>query len=316
MTVSTRNTLWVSVGALSVAIIGGAAYAGGGSGGQGPVVVPGAHMGGGGSHGPCCKGPKGPSVHVPGVNVSGPNVMIHGSHVSVHQGSYVSNTQSYLNTHIANQSESGVFVAGGGGYYSSQGVAPTAINQLNVEGGAETYLETITEQVPTQEQYCEDQVIMTSSLRPVQAVCIDDKGAPHPASQVTADGRIASTYSGEVFRCMAGTRMQVTIGQIEADRASFETGETFACRKGEALLRQRDGNLTCAPQSPARTCNERSLLRRHGPGIKLIEMRSKTKTCVPRTRTVMTSVERQVERTRETVAQPMVFDGGVGQGVN
>lgn len=324
MTVSTRNTLWVSAGLLSVAIIGGMAYAGGGSGGHGPVVVPGAGMGGthmgggghGGSNGPCCNGPKGPSVHIPGVNVSGPNVVIHGSNVSVNQSSYVSHTQSYLNTHVSSHSESGVYVSGGGGYYNAQGVAPTAINQLNVEGGAETYMETITEQIPTKEQYCEDEFVIKSSLRPIQAVCIDDKGAPHPASQVTADGRIAATYTGEVFRCMAGTRMQVTVGQIEDDKASFKLGETFACQKGEALLRQRNGSLTCAPQSPARSCNERSLLRRHGPGIKLVEIRTKAKTCIPRTRTVMKSVAREVERTRETVALPMVFDGGVGQGLN
>ena len=78
---------------------------------------------------------------------------------------------------------------------------------------------------------------------------------------------------------------------------------------------QRGGDLTCAPQSPARSCNERSLLRRHGPGVKLVETRTKIKKCIPRTRTVMTTVERQVERTRETISQPLVLDGGVGQGV-
>lgn len=340
MTVSTRNTLMFSAGLFSVAILGGLAYAGGGSGGmnpcsggcapggQGPVVIPGAGMGGshmggsnmgsGGHHGGgghCCKGPKGPSVHIPGVNVSGPNVMVHGSNVSVHQGSIVTHTQSYLNTSVVSSGESGVFVSGGGGYYTAQGVAPTPINELNVEGGEETYMETITEQVPSTEQYCEDEFVFKTVLRPIQAVCIDDKGVPHPASRVDASDRVPAAYHGELFRCMAGTSMQVTLGSVDQGKAVFTHGETFACRKGEALIHQRGGELTCAPQAPARSCNERSLLRRHGPGLKLVEARTKTKTCIPRTRTVMKTVERQVERTRETAGQSMVFDGGVGQGV-
>ena len=334
MTVSTRNTLLVGAGLFSVAILGGLAYAGGGSGGmnpcsggcapggQGPAVIPGAGMGGSnmgsgqmGHSGHCCKGPKGPSVHIPGVNVSGPNVMVHGSNVSIHQGSIDSHTQSYLNPHVGSGGESGGYVSGGGGFYTAQGVNPTPITALNVEGGEETYLETVTEQVPTTEEYCEDEIVMTSSIRPLQAVCIDGKGVPHPASRVDASDRVPASYHGELFRCMAGTSMQVTLGTIEHGKASFTHGETFACRKGEALVHQRGGDLSCAPQSPARSCNERSLLRRHGPGVKLVETRSKVKKCIPRTRTVMTTVERQVERTRETVSQPLMLDGGVGQGV-
>ncbi|MEL6859927.1 MAG: hypothetical protein AAFO74_16185 [Pseudomonadota bacterium] len=329
MTVSTRNTLLTSAGLLGMAILGGVAYAGGGSGGgspcanggcapgggHGPAMMPGGGHSGGGGH--CCKGPKGPSVHIPGVNVSGPNVMISGSNVSVNQGSYTSHTQSFLNTSIVGGGENSVIVSGGGGgYYAAQGVAPTAINGLNVEGADETYIETVTEQVPTTEQFCEDKIAIQTIVRPVQAVCIDDKGVPHPASRVDANQHVPAGYHGELFRCMAGTSMQVTLGQIEHDKASFTHGETFACRKGEALVHQRGGDLTCAPQAPQRSCNERSLLRRHGPGIKLVEARTKTKTCVPRTRTVMKTVERQVERTRQSAAQSMFFDGGVGQGVN
>ncbi|MEM9054085.1 MAG: hypothetical protein AAGB16_02060 [Pseudomonadota bacterium] len=337
MTVSTRNTLLAGAGALAIIIVGGVAYAGSGGGatpcsggcgaggGQSPAVVPGAGMGGmnmghGGSYshgrgGHCCKGPKGPSVIVPGVNVSGPNVMVSGSNITVNQGSIVTNTQSYLNTSIVSSGESGVFVSGGGGYYAPQGVAPTAIGELSVEGNIETYMETITEQIPSTEEFCEEKITVQSTVRPVQAVCLDDKGAPHPASRVDASDRVAPGYHGELFRCMAGTHMQVTLGSLEHGSASFAHGETFACRKGEALVHQHGGHLTCAPQRPQRDCNERSLLRRHGPGIKLVEARVKAKTCIPRTRTVMKSVERQVERTRQAKGQSMVFDGGVGQGV-
>ena len=146
-------------------------------------------------------------------------------------------------------------------------------------------------------------------VRPVQAVCVDDRGVPHPASQVDSSDRVPDGYQGELFRCMAGTSMQVTLGSVENGSASFAHGETFACQKGEALVHHRDGRLTCAPQTPERSCNERSLLRRHGAGIKLIQSRVEARTCIPRTRTVTKTVE------REAGGQAMVFDGGVGQGV-
>ena len=324
MTVSTRNTLIGGAGAAALLIIGGAAYAGGGmSGGgvKGPgggVVVPGAGMGGGGSHGsPCCgKGPKGHGVVVPGVNVAGPNVMVSGPNVTVNQGSIISNTQTFLNTSVVGGGNDGGFiVSGGGGFYSPQGVGQTAIGALNVEGNTEKYMETITEQVPHTEEYCAETVSVQQTIRPVQAVCLDDKGTPHPASRVDASQRVPAGYTGELFRCMAGTSMQVTLGSVENGSASFAHGETFSCRKGEALVHKTGGNLVCAPQTPERSCNERSLLRRHGPGIKIVEARVNAKTCVPKTRTVMKSVQRQVERTRQAKGEAMVFDGGVGQGV-
>ena len=45
----------------------------------------------------------------------------------------------------------------------------------------------------------------------IQAFCFDDKEVPHPASQVQPDREIAEAYEGEVYRCIAGTHMQVTI---------------------------------------------------------------------------------------------------------
>jgi hypothetical protein len=319
MTVSTRNTLLAGAGFISILVLGGIAYAGGGSGGgHGPVIVPGAGMGGhgGGEGGPCCNGPKGPRVHIPGVNVSGPNVMVTGPNITVNQGSTITNTQSFLNTNIVGRGESNVIISGGGLYFPAHGVAPTTITGLNVSGGEETFIETITEKVPTTEDYCEDQISIQSIVRAVQAVCLDDTGTPHPASRIDASDRVPAAYKGELFRCMAGTRMQVTLGSVENGQASFAKGESFACQKGEALVHGRGGDLSCAPQVPQRDCNERSLLRRYGPGIKLVEARVQTKTCIPRTRTVMKMVERQVERTRESKAQSMIFDGGVGQGVN
>lgn len=44
-----------------------------------------------------------------------------------------------------------------------------------------------------------------------------------------------SRCSGEIYRCVAGTHMQVTMGEMVNGAASFGTGETFSCGKGEAL---------------------------------------------------------------------------------
>ena len=63
------------------------------------------------------------------------------------------------------------------------------------------------------------------------------------------------------------------------------------------------GSLECRPQKPARDCNERSLLRRFGVGLKVLT--------VTRVETMQRQVARQVERTSST-STTMTFDGGVG----
>lgn len=340
MTVSTRNTFLAGAATLALITIGSVAYAGGGMGGGSPcggggcggglngggvtapgggAVIPGAGIGGGNGGGSACCGgkPKGTGVIVPGVNVGGPNVVVNQGNFTLNQGSIVSNTNTFLNAgaYGANNNQ-GFFVSGGGGYYAAPGVSPSTIGALNVEGNVETYIETVTEEVATTQEYCEDSVSVTRATRPVQAVCIDDKGTPHPASQVIEAQTVSGSYGGEIFRCMAGTNMQVTLGKVDNGRASFAHGETFSCGKGEALVHTPGGNLSCKPQAPQRSCNERSLLRRYGPGIKLVQSTVQTKTCVPKQRTVMQPVQRQVERTRQAKGSPMIFDGGVGQGVN
>ena len=43
----------------------------------------------------------------------------------------------------------------------------------------------------------------------------------------------------------------------------------MSCRKGEALWHGR-GQIECRPQKAERECNERSLLRRYGAGVKIL----------------------------------------------
>ncbi len=323
MSVSTRNTFLTGA---AVFALGGMAWAGG-MGGSTPsnpghgIVVPGAGVGGpmGGGSSCCGKMPTGHSVVVPGVNVAGPTISVGTPSVIVNQGNVSVGGTSFVNTGIVTQGVSGngqTFVSTGGSYFAPTGVTASSISNLNVTGGEERYTETITEQVPVTEETCAPNFQQEIAIRPVQAVCLDDKGTPHPASRLTSDERVDISYGGEVFRCVAGTSMQVTIGDVVNGSSSFAQAETFSCAKGEALVHRAGGELACAPQSPQRNCNERSLLRRNGPGIKLIQTRVSRNTCVPTTRTVMQTVSRQVERVRESeTSRPMVFDGGVGQGV-
>jgi hypothetical protein len=204
-------------------------------------------------------------------------------------------------------------ISGGSSYFEPSSVAPSFI-----EFGAETTSETrtITEQVPNTEDTCIDEVRETIELRAIQAVCIDDKGTPHPASQVFPERSIAGEYSGEVFRCLSGATMQVTIADSADVSPTFSAGRSFSCAKGDALTHQPGGQLVCAPQAPERDCNERSLLRKYGPGIKTVSLRTSAKVCVPTTRTVMKTVTREVKVDVPVVnSARMDLDGGVGQGV-
>jgi hypothetical protein len=183
---------------------------------------------------------------------------------------------------------------GGGGYYSPP-VATGVIQGLDVQGVHRT----------RQVAY---EASRTRSRRVViQAFCLDDHDIPHPASQVFPERDVDDAYDGELYRCIAGTRMQITIAEW-VEQISFSGGQTMICAKGEALYRSRGsaadaGQLVCRPQKPARDCNERSLLRRFGAGIKVL--------------TIVT-VEKYTAYREETVTEStassysMSLDGGVG----
>jgi len=121
----------------------------------------------------------------------------------------------------------------------------------------------------------------------IQAICIDASGNPHPASQTFGGRDVGESYRGEIFRCMSGTRMRYTMD-----------GRSYDCAAGEALWYE-NGTATCRTQIARRPCNERSLLRRHGPGDKLVRIRD---------------TETRAARSETTFNGAMTMDGGVGQG--
>jgi len=107
---------------------------------------------------------------------------------------------------------------------------------------------------------------------------------------------------GELYRCIAGTWLQATIADYN-EKIDFSGGKTLTCGKGDALYHGRDGKLECRKQTPARDCNERSLLRRFGAGIKIL-------TIVEVER--YTAYREEEERIESSVATTMSLDGGVG----
>ena len=247
------------------------AFAGGGSGGCGctppsPPSPP--------SYS-CCQPPS-QTVNIPGVEVNiGASVIV--------------NAQAQVQANVLGGAQSGgaVFV-GGGGYGGYWGPGATGVIQnFAVEG-----------QDVTKSSYEATRTKIKKVV--IEAICIDDKIVPHPASQVAPDRDIDDAYDGEIYRCIAGTHMHVTIADF-AGQISFDHGWTMDCDKGQALYHAPGGNIECRAQKPARDCNERSLLRRYGAGVKVLTMITTERYTAYRE-----------EATQGATTTTMSLDGGVG----
>jgi len=256
----------------------------------------------GGTHNCGCKPPPPPPPcnchhHRPGVNVN-QNTDVNLNVVTKVNVIQQANTKidvrqqaNVMNTFSGVQTQAQVVGAGGGSASFISAGPVTAVN-LGVGGGEE------------REAYEAERTKIEKVA--IQAFCFDDKDVPHPASQVTPDREISESYVGEVYRCIAGTHMQVTIAPWR-EQISFAGGKTLACLKGEALWHsagEGGGHLVCKTQIPARDCNERSLLRRFGAGIKIMTLVMKEK---------YTAYH---ERSSGATTTAMTFDGGVGGIVN
>ena len=183
------------------------------------------------------------------------------------------------------------FIGGGGGSSMWIGSSSDFISNLTVEEGPA--MQAVT--VPYQASRSWFKMVV------IQAVCIDDKLIPHPASQVTPDRDIAETFEGELFRCLAGARMQYTLADFSG-KVDFSGGKSITCDKNQALYHAAGGKLECRKQKAARDCNERSLLRRYGAGVKVLKMAYTETYTAYRTEYVQA----------EAVAMGMSLDGGVG----
>jgi hypothetical protein len=136
----------------------------------------------------------------------------------------------------------------------------------------------------------------------IEVVCIDDLQVPHPGSQVSPDRDIVDSYDGELYRCIAGTRLRATFADYTGT-ISFDHGWTMDCDKGQALYHSPGGAVACRAQIPARDCNERSLLRRFGAGIKILTMITTER---------YTAYHEEVIPGASSTVSSMATDGGVG----
>ncbi|KAK0348842.1 hypothetical protein LTR94_035530, partial [Friedmanniomyces endolithicus] len=88
-----------------------------------------------------------------------------------------------------------------------------------------------------------------------------------------------------------------------ADDISFDHGSTLTCKKHEALWFGPEGRLECRPEKPERDCNERSLLRRYGAGVKILTMYREEEYTEYREEQIQSST---------VITGAITLDGGVG----
>jgi hypothetical protein len=230
----------------------------------------------------CCQ-PPGHTVNIPGVNVFVASTVLVNANVNAE---VQANANVNANANTFANGNTAILVGGGGGGGGFVTSGPQSLLQnLNVEGERRASFEATRTKIK--------KVV-------IEAVCIDDKAVPHPASQVSPDRDIEDSFDGELFRCIAGTHLQATIAEY-LGHVSFDHGQNLDCLKNQALYHFPGGKVECRAQRPARDCNERSLLRRFGAGVKIL---------------TMITVEKYTE-TREETAQSssggsMILDGGVG----
>lgn len=180
-----------------------------------------------------------------------------------------------------------VIVAGGGGaYFNVDQPYPLTAQGLSVEGArSERVSVPYTSTRSWEKRYR------------IQAVCLDDRNVPHPASQVRPGKDIAEGYEDELYRCIAGTKMQWTRTDMDGGE-----GQTVTCNKNEALW-YGGKVLECRPQKRERDCNERSLLRRYGAGVKELVLRGEE---------TITEYREEVVQSGFSSSGSMMMDGGVG----
>ena len=265
----------------------------------------------------CCEAPPPPTY--PGGGNYNVNVNVN---VNANANANANANSNYSSLRARGAGDNTVYVGGGGGaYFSVSQPYPTVIEGLNVEG-AQAALQAI-----QASRWSASQVV-------IQAFCIDDRDIPHPASQVQPGRDVAAGYNGEIYRCIAGTRLQYTIADF-AEQISFDHGQSMSCQKGESLwygegaaagaasayaasyaeayAAQNGGGIAgpggptgggiveCRPMIPERDCNERSLLRRYGAGIKVLTL----------WRQEFYS-EQQVVQSASSMSYSLTLDGGVG----
>ena len=146
-------------------------------------------------------------------------------------------------------------------------------------------------------------------VKAIHAVCVSADGREFPASHMVGDTWLDSSYEGEIMRCIPGSHLKVTIGDVvQSDQGMaglYERGQVLECDVHEALRHFKDGMLKCAPALPVPDCTERTNLRRYGTGDLFFSYRASV--CV-------SGGQISQRESRELDVTGMALEGGVGSG--
>ncbi|HSC18900.1 MAG TPA: hypothetical protein VLC74_08300 [Rhizomicrobium sp.] len=181
--------------------------------------------------------------------------------------------------------------AGAAGYSSSGSYAETTV--INRGGG---------EVSAAAEESCEMQE--ASVVKAIHAMCVSAEGREFPASHMLPETWIDTTYEGEVARCIAGSTLKITVGDVlQSDQGlagTYEQGEVLACGRGESLWHYKNGMVKCGPAVPVKDCTERTNLRKYGTGDFFFSYRSRV------------CINRLAKSSSTTDLSSTSWDGGVG----
>jgi hypothetical protein len=246
-------------------------------------------FGGGGSGGGCHGGGGGSTIIInKNININKPvniNKNININKVVVINKINVEAAAFAQALAAANAGAAGSVVIYGGGSYEY-------VNVRNEGGGVA---------VAAASSHCEMQE--ATVVKAVHAVCVAGDGREFPASHMTGETWINSAYEGEIARCIAGSHLKITIGDVvQSDQGmagTYTRGVILQCGEHEAVRHFKGGMLKCAPETAVPDCTERTNLRKWGTGDMFITYRSTV--CAAR------AASREVELDSSAVSS-----GGVG----
>ncbi len=157
-------------------------------------------------------------------------------------------------------------------------------------------------------QQCQMQI--ANVVKAVHAVCVSPDGREFPASHMTGDTWIDTSFEGEALRCIPGAHLKVVIGDmVQSDQGmagTYASGQVLECGENEALRHYKDGMLKCAPKVAVPDCTERTNLRRYGTGDMFFSYRA----------SVCANNSQTARETSDLDVTGMSLDGGVGDGGN
>ncbi len=201
---------------------------------------------------------------------------------------------------------------GGGAYISDQGM---------YQGG--NFAVAVDMSAPVQQCVYQEATV----VKAIHATCISAGGNEFPASHMTGATWLDASYEGEVMRCIPGSHLKITVGEVvQSDQgmaSSFTHGQQIECGEHEALRHYKDGMLKCAIAVPVPDCTERTNLRRWGTGDMFFSYR--TKVCAQTHREYSEASEQEESMSSESssesssgemVLKGMQLDGGIGAGSN